>query len=245
MNVKLAHALSCEPKASDGASREEEICCTAKGSICCVVEAHGVLPSLIKYLRVVHPKSAALLTHHSSLAVDEVDEMQLHRRAIVSALHSSSEDGSCRQSGSLWFTVLLSLLVLFLSPIPFQVLLCAGQGGQAATWWSRGTDPLSTQFHWVQMRWASGIFFFLYWKGKADTIITAFALAMHSNLFPFWLFNTVDRWCLKCVIAHNFSSTLWIAQSFFFLSVSSSGYRDASIPSKYAKNVELYFVLLN
>lgn len=90
-----------------------------------------------------------------------------------------------------------------------------------------------------------GFFFFLYWKGKADTIITAFALAMHSNLFLFWLFNTVDRWCLKCGIAHNFSSTLWIAQSFFFLSVSSSGYRDASIPSKYAKNVELYFVLLN
>lgn len=104
----------------------------------------------------------------------------------------------------------------FLVPIPLQVLLCAGQGGQAGTGLRCGTDPLSTQLHWAQMRWASGIFFFLYWKGKADTIITAFALAMHSNLFPFWLFNTVDRWCLKCGIAHNFSSTLWIAQSLFF-----------------------------
>lgn len=32
---------------------------------------------------------------------------------------------------------------------------------------------------------------------------------------------------------------------FFSLSESSSGYRDASIPSKYAKNVQLYFILLN
>lgn len=120
---------------------------------------------------------------------------------------------------------------------------CAGPGGQAATPRSCGIDSLST--HWTWMKWASGIFFFLHWKGKPDTIITAFALAMHLNLFPFWLFNTVDGWCLKRGIAHNFSSTLWIAQSFFFLSVSSSGYRDASIPSKYAKNAELYFVLLN
>lgn len=115
------------------AERKEFVCYTAKGSICCVIEAHGLLPSLIKYLRVVHPKSAALLTHHSSLAADEVDEMQLHRRAIVSALHSSSENGRCRQSSSLWFTTLLSLLVFFLLPAPFLVLLCAGQGGQAAT----------------------------------------------------------------------------------------------------------------
>lgn len=69
---------------TEPAERKEFVCYTAKGSICCIIEAHGLLPSLIKYLRVVHPKSAALLTHHSSLAVDEVDEMQLHRRAIVS-----------------------------------------------------------------------------------------------------------------------------------------------------------------
>lgn len=196
------------------AERKEFVCYTAKGSICCVIEAHGLLPSLIKYLRVVHPKSAALLTHHSSLAVDEVDEMQLHRRAIVSALHSSSEDGSCRQSSSLWFTTLLSLLVFFSFTCTFSGLaLCWPRwtGSHRTKLWdwsafhsaSLGADEMSV--------WG----FFLYWKGKADTIITAFALAMHSNLFPFWLFNTVDRWCLKRGIAHNFSSTLWIAQSFF------------------------------
>lgn len=144
---------------TEPAERKEFVCYTAKGSICCIIEAHGLLPSLIKYLRVVHPKSAALLTHHSSLAVDEVDEMQLHRRAIVSALHSSAENGSCRQSGSLWFTTLLSLLVFFLLPLPLLVLLCAGQGGQAGTRWSCGIDLLSTQLHWAQTRWASGIFF--------------------------------------------------------------------------------------
>lgn len=127
------------------AERKEFVSYTAKGSICCVIEAHGLLPSLIKYFRVVHPKSVALLTHHSSLAADEVDEMQLHMRAIVSALHSSSESGSCRQSSSLWFTTLLSLLVFSLLPVPFLVLLCAGQSGQAATRWSCGIDPLSAQ----------------------------------------------------------------------------------------------------
>lgn len=55
------------------AERKEFVSYTAKGSICCVIEAHGLLPSLIKYFRVVHPKSVALLTHHSSLAADEVD----------------------------------------------------------------------------------------------------------------------------------------------------------------------------
>lgn len=195
------------------AERKEFVCYTAKGSICCVIEAHGLLPSLIKYFRVVHPKSAALLTHHSSLAADEVDEMQLHRRAIVSALHSSSESGSCRQSGSLWFTTLLSLLVFFLLPVPFLVLLCAGQGGQAATMKLRDWSA----FHSASTgrKWDERLGFF-FWKGETDTIITAFALAMHSNLFPFWLFNTVDRWCLKRGIAHNFSSTLWIAQFGFF-----------------------------
>lgn len=51
------------------AERKEFVCATVKGSICRVIVAHGLLPSVIKYLRVVHPKSAALLTHHQSPAV--------------------------------------------------------------------------------------------------------------------------------------------------------------------------------
>lgn len=109
--------------------RKEFVCSTAKGSICCVIVVHGLLPSLIKYLRVMHPKSAALLTHHPSPAVDEVDETQLHGRAIVSAPRSSSESGSCRQSGSLWFTASLSLPAFSLLPIP-SLAPCAGRGGQ-------------------------------------------------------------------------------------------------------------------
>lgn len=190
--------------------RKEFVCSTAKGSICCVIVVHGLLPSLIKYLRVVHPKSAALLTHHPSLAVDEVDETQLHRTAIVSALCSSSENGSCRQSSSLWFTVLLSILVFSLLPISFLAQLCAGQGGQT----HEEAEGLVCSSANETSIWD---FFYCVKKENQRQLSQHCALAIYLNLFPFWLFNTVDRWCLKHWIAHCFSSVLWIAQSFFFL----------------------------
>lgn len=68
-SVGLAHA----PRRESKACREEGICAAVKGSICCVIVAHGLLPSLIKQSRAVHPKSAALLTLHQSPAVCRLD----------------------------------------------------------------------------------------------------------------------------------------------------------------------------
>lgn len=82
------------------AERKEFVCSTAKGSICCVSAVRGLLPSLIKYSRVVHPKSAALLTHHPSLAADKVDEAQLRSRALVSAPPSRGAAGKAAPGDS-------------------------------------------------------------------------------------------------------------------------------------------------
>lgn len=121
---------------------------------------------------------------------------------------------------------------LFL-PTPFLAPLCAGRGGQTHEE-AVGLICFPLSFHGREWDERLGFFFFFcIKKGNQKQLSQHCALAIYLNLFPFWLFNTVDRWRLKHWIAHHFSSALWIAQSFFFffpLSESSSGYRDASIP---------------
>ena len=190
------------------AERKEFVCAAAKGSICCVIVAHGLLPSLIKQSRAVHPKSAALMTFHQSPAACRLDAVPAPE--VIHCLLWKRE-------------------VQTKQPLAIPCCSSAGLLHVHLCWLGVGVSAMGVQTSCLGQ--ASGMVF-PQQKGKLESILYRCTLVMYLHLLPSWLFSTACRWGLKRGIR-----TLWMTQSpCFFLPSSSTGYRYASIVGKHAEN---------